>query len=469
MQVSLETLSDLERKLTIEVPAEKIDSQLQSRLSDAAKTFQMKGFRKGKVPIKVIKDRFGEGLRQEVLSEVMNQSYYEAVSQEKVKPAGYPKIEPVNIKAGENLTFTAIFEVFPDVVPGDFSKIEIEKKTAEINDTDIDKMIQTLREQRKTFVEVERAAINDDQLDIDFVGEIDGEEFEGGAAKGSKLILGSNTMIPGFEDGLLGAKKDEDVVLKLQFPEQYHKEDYAGKDCEFKVHINSVSESALPELNDDFFSSFDVKEGGEEKFREEIKNNMTRELKNAAKNNLKNQVIEGLLEVTDVSSPKAMVDNEINNLRQQAIQQYGGNQQIDPSLLPAEMFQAQAEQRVSVGLILNEIIEKNELKAEPAKVRTLIEEMATGYENPEEVINWYYNDKDQLAQIENLALEETVIDLILDKASVTEIVTNYEDVLQPPQSKVTADSEESAEQSEEKKPAKAKKKKAKAEPKKPED
>lgn len=441
MQVSLETLSGLERKLTIEVPSEKIDKQVQSRLAEAAKTFQMKGFRKGKVPINVIKSRFGKGLRQEVLGEVMNESYFEALDKEKICPAGQPRIEASNIKEGENLAFTAIFEVYPEINLGDFSSIKVEKRLATIAEKDIDKMIQTLREQRKHYHKTDRAAKNDDQLNIDYAGSLDGVDFPGGSAKGTNLVLGSNTMIPGFEAGLLGTKAGEDKELNLEFPKEYHNKELAGKTCTFKVHVNSVAEVHLPELNEDFFKSFDVAEPGEAAFREEVKKNMARELESAIRNNVKAQVLDGLLACTEVTIPKAMVESEINNLRQQAIQRFGGNQKIDPSMLPAEMFQSQAEQRVSIGLMMNEIIKRNELKANPAKVRALIEEMAAGYENPEEVVAWYYGESEQLAQIEVLALEESVIDLILEQAKVTEKTCSYEDALKPaekPQTKAAS-------------------------------
>ncbi|MDG2091040.1 MAG: trigger factor [Gammaproteobacteria bacterium] len=455
MQVSLETLSGLERKLTIEVPAETIDKQVKNRLAETAKTFQMKGFRKGKVPISVIKSRFGKGMRQEVLGDVMNQSYYEALTQENVRPAGQPKIEATNMTEGEDLAFTAIFEVFPEITIGDFSKIKVEKRLAEINDKDIDTMIETLREQRKHYHQVDRTAEKDDQLTIDFTGSIAGEEFVGGSAKGSTLIIGSGTMIPGFEDGLIGAKSGEDKKLKLKFPKDYHKEDLAGKACVFDVKVNSVAGVHYPELNEEFFKSFDIKGGSEKEFRAEVKQNMTRELDNAVKNNVKEQVLKGLTDAATLTLPKSVVDSEIDNLRQQAIQRYSGgsNQTIDASLLPAEMFQTQAEQRVTVGLIINEIIKENDLKASPAKVREIIEELAAGYENPKEVVAWYYSESEQLQQIEGMALEESVIDLILDKAKVDEKQTSYEEALKPI---------EKLEQEPEKK---AKKKSSKAKPK----
>ncbi len=432
MQVSMETLAGLERRMTIEVPAETVESQVKSRLQEAAKNVQMKGFRKGKVPVKVIKERYGAGVRQEVLGEVMSNSWVEAVTQEKVKPASQPRIEPKNLEEGKNLEFTATFEVYPEIELQEFSGITIEKKGAEISDTDIDKMVETLREQRKTYVETDRASQDGDRVNIDFTGTIDGEKFEGGEAKGSNLVLGSKRMIPGFEEGLVGLSKGEEKTLSLTFPEDYHNKDLAGKATEFAVKVNTVSEPVLPELNDEFFASFDVAEGGLDAFRKEVSANMARELKNASRNNIKNQVIEGLLKIHTVDVPKALVKSEVGALRQQAMQQFGGGRNIDPSMLPDDLFSGQAERRVTLSLIMNEIVNKNNLKPEADAVRKLIEEMAESYEKPEEVIKWYYSDKEQLANIEAMALEEAVIDLILDSAKISESNVSYEEALKPP-------------------------------------
>lgn len=432
MQVSMETLAGLERRMTIEVPAETVESQVKSRLQEAAKNVQMKGFRKGKVPVKVIKERYGAGVRQEVLGEVMSNSWVEAVTQEKVKPASQPRIEPKNLEEGKNLEFTATFEVYPEIELQEFSGITIEKKGAEISDTDIDKMVETLREQRKTYVETDRASQDGDRVNIDFTGTIDGEKFDGGEAKGSNLVLGSKRMIPGFEEGLVGLSKGEEKTLSLTFPEDYHNKDLAGKATEFAVKVNTVSEPVLPELNDEFFASFDVAEGGLDAFRKEVSANMARELKNASRNNIKNQVIEGLLKIHTVDVPKALVKSEVGALRQQAMQQFGGGRNIDPSMLPDDLFSGQAERRVTLSLIMNEIVNKNNLKPEADAVRKLIEEMAESYEKPEEVIKWYYSDKEQLANIEAMALEEAVIDLILDSAKISESNVSYEEALKPP-------------------------------------
>jgi trigger factor len=431
MQVSIETLTGLERRMTIEVPAEEVESQVRSRLQEAAKTFNMKGFRKGKVPVKVIKNRFGEGVRQEVVGEVISQSWVEAVTKENVKPAGQPSIEPKNLEEGQNLEFIATFEVYPEIELKDFSAVTIEKKQAEILDTDIDKMIKTLREQRKTYKEVDRKSQEGDQVNVDFVGTLDGEKFDGGEAKGTKLILGSKRMIPGFEEGLVGVSSGDNLTLPLTFPEDYQNKELAGKKVEFAITVNNVSEPTLPELDDEFFASFDVAEGGLEAFRTEVRANMTRELKNANRNNIKNQVIEGLLEIHEVDAPKALVANEINGLRQQAMQQFGGGKNIDPSMLPDDLFAEQAKRRVILSLVMSEIVSKNDLKPDADTVRGLIEEMAESYEKPEDVIKWYYSDKEQLANIEAMALEDAVIDMVIDKAKVTESSVSYEEALKP--------------------------------------
>ena len=431
MQVSIETLTGLERRMTIEVPAEEVESQVRSRLQEAAKTFNMKGFRKGKVPVKVIKNRFGEGVRQEVVGEVISQSWVEAVTKENVKPAGQPSIEPKNLEEGQNLEFIATFEVYPEIELKDFSAVTIEKKQAEILDTDIDKMIKTLREQRKTYKEVDRKSQQGDQVNVDFVGTLDGEKFDGGEAKGTNLILGSKRMIPGFEEGLVGVSSGDNLTLPLTFPEDYQNKELAGKEVEFAITVNNVSEPTLPELDDEFFASFDVAEGGLEAFRTEVRANMTRELKNANRNNIKNQVIEGLLEIHDLDAPKALVANEINGLRQQAMQQFGGGKNIDPSMLPDDLFAEQAKRRVILSLVMSEIVSKNDLKPDADTVRGLIEEMAESYEKPEDVIKWYYSDKEQLANIEAMALEDAVIDMVIDKAKVTESSVSYEEALKP--------------------------------------
>lgn len=431
MQVSIETLSALERRMTIGVPAEKVERQVQSRLQEAARTISLKGFRKGKIPIKVIKSRFGKGVRQEVVGEMMNQSYYEAVNQENVKPAGQPKIEAKSLEEGKDLEFVAIFEVYPEITLGDFSCIKVEKKIAKILDRDIDSMIETLRKQKQTYEEVDRPGREFDRISIDFTGTLEGEKFEGGEARDTKLILGAKTMIPGFEEGLTGKRKGEDFILSLKFPTEYHNKDLASKPVQFKVQVNTVAEPVLPKLDKAFFASFDVIKGGEKAFRKEVADNMARELKASNRNKIKTQIIDGLLATHTIDIPKALLKNEINVLRQEAMQQFGGAERIKESMLPADMFKTQAEKRVSLSLIMGEIIKQKEIKADPKTVRALIEEMAASYEEPDDVIKWYYSNKDQLATVESMALEEAVIDMIAEAADVTELECSYEEALKP--------------------------------------
>ncbi len=436
MQVSIESTSILERRLTIGVPAERIESEVNSRLQQAAQNVRLKGFRPGKVPMNVIRQRFGDGVRQEVLGEVMSRSFYEAVQQEKLKPAGRPSIEPKTMEPGKDLEYVAVFEVFPDVEPRDYSTIEVIRLSAELTDKDVDTMIENLRKQAGTWDVVDRAAQDGDQVVINYVGTKDGEAFDGGSAENSPLTLGSGRMIPGFEAAIVGMKAGEEKVVPLTFPAEYHNEALKGAAVEFKITVNEVKALKLAELNDEFFKKFGVKEGGEEQFRKEVRENMARELKNAVKNKLKNQVMNGLLKVhEDLLVPAALVGEEIQTLRGQTVQQFGGagnNPSIDfAKLLPDDMFRAQAERRVRLGLLLNAIITRGEVKADADKVRAAVEELASTYEDPQEVIDWYYGNRQQLQGIESMVLEDQIVEQLLAAARVIEQAASYEEALKP--------------------------------------
>lgn len=431
MQVSIETTSGLERRLTVGVPAAEVDSEVQKRLQQAAKNIRINGFRKGKVPMKVVKQRYGAGVRQEVLGELINRSFYDAVRKEDVKPAGQPSIEPKQFEEGKDLEYIATFEVYPSVDLGDFSTFEITRYKADVTAEDVDKMIDVLREHQATWKEVDRAAAEGDQVNIDFVGTRDGEEFEGGKAEGQNLVLGSGSMIPGFEDGLIGLKAGDEKTLKLTFPEDYQAEELRGAAVEFKVTVNSVSEKELPELDKDFYAKFGVEKGGKPQFRKEVKANMVRELKNAIKTKTKTQVMDALLENHKPDLPKALVDSEIDTLRQQMLQRFGGQQQnFDAkSLLPDTMFQEEAERRVALGLIVGEIVKANEIKVDAERVREMVEDLASTYEEPEEVVNYYYQNRQLLSGVESAALEDQVVDHILEQAKVTEENSSYDDIV----------------------------------------
>ena len=434
MQVSIQTTSGLERKLTVGVPAERVDNEVNARLQKAAGNVRLDGFRPGKVPMKVMKQRFGAGIRQEVIQEVMSQSFQEAIVQEKLKPAGMPSIEPKNLAPGNDLEYIATFEVFPEIELKDCSAIKVSRPIAEVTDADVDKMIETLRQQRATWDEVDRPAAQGDKVNIDYSGVKDGEAFAGGTAAGSDLELGSGRMIPGFEDGIVGMSKGEEKVVAVTFPEDYHAEELKGAAVEFTIKVNSVSEKQLPELNDEFFKVFGVEEGGLEKFREDVADNMKRELEKASKGKIKNQVMDGMLDVhQDVQVPNALIKQEIDVLRGQMVQQFGGAaENMDlKSLLPDNMFEEQAERRVRLGLVLNEFIAKESLTADPDKVKEMIEELASTYEKPEEVINYYYSHQEQLQQISAVVLEDTVVEKILDLAQVEDKACSYDEVMTP--------------------------------------
>ncbi len=431
MQVSIETTSGLERRLTVGVPATEVDSEVQKRLQQAAKNIRINGFRKGKVPMKVVKQRYGDGVRQEVLGDVINRSFYEAVRKEDVKPAGQPSIEPKQFEEGKDLEYVATFEVYPSVELGDFAKIEVTRYKADVSAEDVDNMIEVLREHQAEWKVVDRAAADGDQVNIDFVGTRDGEEFQGGSAEGQNLVLGSGSMIPGFEDGLVGLKAGDEKTLSLTFPEDYQAEELRGAAVEFKVKVNSVSEKELPELDKDFYAKFGVDKGGKPQFRKEVKANMARELKNAIKAKTKNQVMDALLETHKPELPKALVASEIETLRQQMMQRFGGQQQnFDvKSLLPDTMFQEDAERRVALGLIVGEIVKDNQIKVDADRVREMVEELASTYEEPEAVVNYYYENRQLLSSVESAALEDQVVDFILDKAKVTDESSSYDDMV----------------------------------------
>lgn len=429
MQVTVETTAGLERKMRVVVPSERVEVLVTEKIKQTAKQAKINGFRPGKVPLREVKRRFGAGIRQEVSSEMIQSTYGEALQKEDINPAGMPKIEEVNIEEGKDLEYTAVFEVFPEIEVSGLESIEVERLSSSIEEADLEKMIDTLREQRLVYAETDRAAAEKDQVNLDFEGFLEDEPFEGGKAEGTDLVLGSGSMIPGFEDGLTGLKADEEKDLKLTFPENYQAENLAGQEVLFKIKVNKVSEPELPELNDEFFEQFDVKEGGAEAFRKEVTNNMKRELDSAIKAKVKDQVMDGLSDNNEVDLPQSLIDQEVNRMRQEAVQQFGGGAQFDPSMLPAEMFSEQAQKRVKIGLIVSAIVDKNSLEADAEKVRETIEEMASTYQEPEEVINYYYSNEQQLSQIQNMVLEGQIVDFVLESAKVTDKTVSYDEAV----------------------------------------
>ena len=433
MQVSIETTSNLERRLTVGVPAERVEVEVNSRLQKAAQKAKLPGFRPGKVPLKVMHQRYGAGVRQEVLGEVVSQSFQEAVIQEKLRPAGQPSIEPKSLEPGKDLQYVAIFEVFPDVELVDMKDFPVAKPVAQVKEEDVDNIIEVFRKQQGTWGEVKRPAILTDKVNLNYTGLKDGQEFEGGSAQDSDLELGSGRMISGFEDGIVGMKPEDEKTLELSFPDDYHNEDLKGAAVEFKITVNKILELVPAKIDEELFAKYGVEEGGEERFREDVSANMARELKNAVEANVKQQVMDAVLEAhQSLEVPKALVGQEITAMRQQMFQQFGGagNMDLDlESLLPDTMFLENAERRVKLGLVLAEYISSYELRADNEQVSKAIEEIASTYESPQEVIDYYQSNPQQRSSVESKVLEDQVVEKLLAGANITENESSYQDVI----------------------------------------
>ena len=432
MQVSVETTQGLERRLTISVPAETVDVEVNNRLRQVSKTQRINGFRPGKVPPSVIQKRYGKSVRQEVAGEIMQRSFVDAIVAEKINPAGRPSFVAKSNEDGKELKFEATFEVYPEVELKDLEKITVERPDVEVTDTDLDEMFETLQKQHQTWKENKRKTKKGDKLTLDFTGRIDGEEFEGGKAEAFELELGAGRMIPGFETEITGMKVGDEKTIKVTFPEDYHAENLKGKEAEFDIVVHKTEGSVLPTVDDEFAKLFGVEEGGVDALREEVSKNMSRELTQAVKVKVKNQVLEGLLAGHEVGLPSALVAQEVDVLRQQAMQRFQG--QMDPKNLPelpSEMFKEQAERRVKIGLLLGEVIKVNELKVNDAKVDELIATAASAYEDPKEVIEYYANNKELMQQMQNVALEEQAVEFLVEKAKVENKKASFKDIMNP--------------------------------------
>ena len=430
MHVSVEATNGLERRMTVSLPAADIEVQVVERLKKAQKTVVINGFRKGKVPLSVLQQRFGPSVRQEVLGELVNKSYGEALEKEDIRPAGQPTIEPLDEEQnGDKFSYTAVFEVFPQVELGDLTRIEVEKAESSVEDSDIDDMLETLRKQNATFETVERAAADGDTVVIDFKGSIDGEEFQGGSAEGQSLALGSGNMIPGFESGVVGMNVGEIRNLEVTFPEDYQAEELKGKDAVFVITLHEVKESILPEIDEEFMSNFGIEGGDMDAFRTEIRSNMERELENKELLYVKNQVMDALLEEHSFDLPQAMVKEEIARSKQEMFQQYGQGANIDVSQFPDEPFQEQGERRVKLGLIISELVSSAELTADADAVKAEITRMASTYEKPEEVEQYYYSNENLLNSIQMKVLEDRVVDQVVEAAKVATVKLSYADLM----------------------------------------
>jgi trigger factor len=432
MQVSVESTGNLERRMTVQVPEERVNAEIQQRLERLARTTKVKGFRPGKVPFKVVQQQYGAQVRQEVIGDVVQATWYEAVAEQKLRPAGHPTIEPKSLEPGKGLEYVAVFEVLPEVKLASLAGVKLDKVVCKVTDADVDRIIENLRKQRADWVAVERGATNTDRVVIDFKGTIDGQEFKGNEGKNVPVVLGSGSMIPGFEEALVGAKAGDERTIDVTFPENYGYKEIAGKAAQFAAKVNAVEEPHLPETNDEFAKNFGIGDGGMNALRAEVRKNMERELEQAVLTANKQAVMDKLVEINSVDVPNALVANEAQALMEQMRQNMhipkGKSLNVD-----AAMFEPQAKRRVTLGLLLSELIKSNGLKVAPEKVRARIDALAASYERPEEVVNWYYADKGRLAEVESLALEDQVVEWVLGQADAQVVERSFDEVMNPGQ------------------------------------
>lgn len=441
MNVTIETVSNITTRLTVSVPKNTVDEQFEKRLKSTAKTIKINGFRPGKVPVDVVRRDYGAGIYQDVVNDVVRDSVFEAIEQEKIKAVSMPNIEKLEAN-DDALVFSALVEVYPEVTVNAFDSLEIERKNSQVEDKDVEIMLENLQKQRQTWVETDESASNDMQVTFDFEGTIDGEKFEGGSAEDFKLVLGSGRMIAGFEDGIVGMKKGEEKVIDVTFPEDYQTESLAGKPAQFKINLKLVEKPQLPEIDAEFLKVFGIsEEEGVEKLKSDVRKNMEREVRNGLRNQVKAATFDALVSANSFEIPNAMIAQEVqrqrDNMIQQFVQQFGPQaaNAFNPDLLPDDMFKEQAERSVRLGVLVGKIIDDAQLAVNQERVNAYIEDMASSYEDPVEVIEFFKNDDQQRRQIEAVVLEDQVVDHILAGAKVTDKTVTYQELLQEQQAR----------------------------------
>ncbi len=431
MDVTVESTGTLERRMRIELPLEPIEQQVNSRLQSVARTAKIKGFRPGKVPAKVVRQRYGKQVREEVLNEVLQKSYAEAVTKEKLTPASGPKIEAES-ETGNTFAFTATFEVMPVVELKDLSKIKIENPEVTIGDEDIDDMMLNLRKQKATWEEVDRKSADGDRIVIDFIGKLKGEPFPGGEGKDYPVVLGAGQMLPDFEKGLMGVKAGDEKTFKVKFPKEYQAEDLAGKKVDFTINAHRVEAEILPELNDEFAESFNVAEGGLKQFKKDVRENMDREAEQKVKNDLREQVMNGLLDANPLEVPDALKHQERHSMQRDAMQRMGIEDAEQAP--PLDNFAEAAEKRVVLGLLVRQVILDNEIKIDEAALKTYVEDMCASYENSEDMVNMYMSNPQIMQQIEPMVVEQQAIEWIIENGATKAKKISFKEFMNAPAS-----------------------------------
>jgi trigger factor len=430
MQQTVESLGALERRIDLTVPAEAIEKEVQTRLTKLARTVKMPGFRPGKVPLKMVAQTYGAQVHAEVMNDKVGEAFSSAVTANKLRVAGAPRLEPRAVEGSEDLAFSATFEVYPEIALGDLSAVEVQRAVCPVGDAEVDRTLEIMRKQRATYEDVDRAAADGDVVTVDFKGTQDGTPFDGGTATDFPFSLGQGRMLPEFEAAVAGMKPGESKTFPLTFPEDYTAKELAGKAVQFEVMLKKVQQPVLPPIDAQFAKSLGIADGNLEQMRSEIRSNLEREVTSRLRARSKDSVMAGLLTVASFDVPKSLVEGEKQRLAETArndLVARGVSAQDAP--LPLDLFQPQAERRVRLGLLLGEVVRTNGLQPRPDQIRKLVEEMAQSYERPQEVINWYLSDRKRLGELESVALEDNVTNWVLERAKVVETTVAFDELM----------------------------------------
>jgi trigger factor len=430
MEATTAQANELERRIDLSIPIENVEREMDQRLKRMGKNIKMPGFRPGKVPFSIVKQQYGSQARHEVLSEELDRVFGETVTAQKMRVAGYPRIEPKASESTTHLEFSAIFEVYPDFTPADMSTAEVERPVLEVGAKEVDKTLDILRKQRVSYEDTERAAATEDRVVIDFLGKKDGEPFQGGQATDYPFVLGQGMMLPDFEKAVEGTKNGESKTFDLTFPADYFAKDLAGQTVQFEITVKQVQAPKLPPIDAEFARSMGIADGDVAKMRAEIEANLKREVKRRIEGKVKDQVMEALIKANPISTPNALIEMEIQRLMQAARQdmEQRGMKVADMPIQP-EWFANQARRRVVLGLILAELVKSEKLQPTPEQVRAMVEESAQSYEHPEEVVRWYYAQPQRLGEVEGLAIESNVVEWVLGKAKVTDKAAVFDELM----------------------------------------
>jgi trigger factor len=431
MQATIEKVSNLERRLNVSLPTQEIEAEVQSRLKRLARNIRMDGFRPGKVPFRLVQQTYGGQVRQEVLGDVLQKSFGEAVRQQNLRVAGYPRFEPKPApEDNQQVEFSATFEIYPEVGVNDLGQVQIDRPVVSVGEAEVDKTIEILRKQRIHYREVERAAQAGDSVTIDYRGTIDGQEFEGGSGSDHSTVLGEGRLLAGFEQQVLGARPGESRAFELTFPEDYHGKEVAGKTAQFEVTVKRVAEPVLPEVNADFAKALGIADGDVEKMRADVKGNLEREVRRRSDARVKDQVMKALLDNSSIELPKSLVQIEVERLMEGMRRDLEARGlKSDQIPMPAEAFEPEAKKRVTLGLIIAELVRRESLAAKPDQLKAVVQDYAQSYERPEEVVRWYYQSPERLREVESLVLENNVVDWVLSKVKVEDKPTDFDELM----------------------------------------